>query len=574
MIVRILLFTYIIGSSISWSLLRADDQPIPRYEEYLKKTDLIGFLKEAKVYLKKYPASIEAPRLALDYLMVAKAARDFNSVNEATTMLLFNYSRSLPCLYFVSSFDKNPKAFTDLLVAKANTGNLASKEYAVAYCRALLLGARSIGAQVLADSSLRLRAYLLGQKAEVDEMESSAGKALNLESEKNNGFAKVAKIVISEKSNIDKISALSAFSGKDAEFATAFYLAQLSVEEKNAVPIIIVQLRQALFGKPKNIEQAIKSIASLPPTIAEQPDVQTFLGLAQYMDNKSELAIQTLSKVSSKSNDQVMSEWEKTAKSLADGIKFKENRTKAVLKAIGDAMDQMSGQDSLFVKIKVEDKNNKNVPPLLAQIGISIEKEHLEIHIERDNKPIFSYRTLNGKSDLYSSELDKSISFKTPGVFPVPRFDVQRDVETGGFAYNFNLNFSTSQDKLVEEGSRLLDSPYLGTSKGREVFLNYLLSEKGLWISPAKNTSGGTSYPLSMINPENPTPTPVIVTVDLAKRLKYLQLGQFTMSELVQGDSTILSNLPDWPDGEMTEEEKFNFPLFMELIQKLMGTSK
>jgi hypothetical protein len=435
------------------------------------------------------------------------------------------------------------------------------------------LGARSIGAQVLADSSLRLRAYLLGQKAEVDEMESSAGKALNLESEKNNGFAKVAKIVISEKSNIDKISALSAFSGKDAEFATAFYLAQLSAEEKNAVPIIIVQLRQALFGKQKNIEQAITSIASLPPNIAKQPDVQTFLGLAQHMDNNSELAIQTLSKVPSESKDQVMSEWGKTAKSLADGIQFRENRTKAVLKVIGDAMDQMSGHDSLYAKIKLEDKNNENVSSLLAQIGISIENEHLEIHIQKDNKPIFSYRTLSGKSDLYSAELDKSISFKTPGVFPVPRFDIQRDVETGGFAYNFNLNFSTSQDKLIEEGNKLLDSPYLGTSKGREVFLNYLLSEKGLWISPAKNTSGGTSYPLSMLNPESPKPTPVMVTVDLAKKLKFLQIGKFTMSEFIQGESKILSNLPDWPVGEMTKEEKFNFPLFMELIQKLMGTS-
>jgi hypothetical protein len=257
---------------------------------------------------------------------------------------------------------------------------------------------------------------------------------------------------------------------------------------------------------------------------------------------------------------------------LADGIQFRENRTKAVLKVIGDAMDQMSGHESLYAKVKLEDKNNENVSSLLAQIGISIENEHLEIHIQKDNKPIFSYRTLSGKSDLYSAELDKSISFKTPGVFPVPRFDIQRDVETGGFAYNFNLNFSTSQGKLIEEGNKLLDSPYLGTSKGREVFLNYLLSEKGLWISPAKNTSGGTSYPLSMLNPESPIPTPVMVTVDLAKKLKFLQIGKFTMSEFMQGESKILSNLPDWPVGEMTKEEKFNFPLFMELIQKIMGT--
>ena len=75
-----------------------------------------------------------------------------------------------------------------------------------------------------------------------------------------------------------------------------------------------------------------------------------------------------------------------------------------------------------------------------------------------------------------------------------------------------------------------------------------------------------------MLNPESPIPTPVMVTVDLAKKLKFLQIGKFTISEFIQGESKILSNLPDWPVGEMTKEEKFNFPLFMELIQKIMGT--
>ena len=568
--ISILTFTIITGLYLP---LFSEDQPIPRYEEYLKKTDFTGFLKDAKIYLKKFPNAIEAPRLAFDYLMVAQAARDLNSLNEASSMLLFNYSKSLPSIHFISSFDKNPKAFTELLIAKSTYGNLGSKEFAVAYCRALISGARNIGAQILADSSIRLRAFLLGQKAEVEEIKSSAAKALNIESEKDNGFAKVAKIVLSEQSNIDKISQLSNYSGKDAEFATTFYLAQLSDEEKKAVPIIIVQLRQALFGKNKNIEQAITSIASLPPKIARQADVQTFLALAQYMDGKSDLAVQTLSKISTKSSNQIMAEWGKTAESLADGIKHKENRAKAVLSAIGGALDQMSGHDALFAKIKIKSEDDSNFSEMLAQIGISIEKKHLEIHIEKNGKPYFSYRTMDGESDLYSAEFNKSLSFKTPGVFPVPRFNVQRDVTTGGFAYNFNLNFSTTQDKLIEEGNELLDSPYLGTSKGREVFLNYLLSEKGLWILPAKNVSGGTSYPLSLIDPESPTPTSVLLNVNLAKKLNSLQIGKFTLYDFVQGDSKILDNLPEWPSSEESQEEKFNFPLFMNLVQKLMGTS-
>lgn len=564
----------ITGIFISSSVLSGEDKPIPRYEEYLKESDLTGFLRDSKSYLKKYPEAIESPRLVLDYLMVAKAARDLSSINDATSKLLFNYPRSLPSLHFISSFVNNPKAFTDLLVSKANQGKLESKEFAVAYCRALLLGARNIGAQVLSDSSLRLRAYLLARKAEVEEIESSAAKALDVELQRDNGFAKIAKIIRSESSTVEKISALSAYSGKDAEFATAFYLAQLTEEERKSTSIIIIQLRQALFGKPKNIEQAITSIARLPSKIAAQADVQTFLALAQLLDGKSDLAIQTLSKIPTSSKNKVMEQWGKTAQSFANGIQYRENRTKAVLKAVAEAMDQMEGFSTLYVEIEWKDNSVESTNTIRAQVGVSTIGKHLEIHVQKGGIPIFAYRTVEDKSSLFSTELNKSISFQTPGVFPVPKFDVQRDVETGGFAYNFNLNFSTTQDKLIDEGIKILESPYLGTSKGREVFLNYLLSEKGLWISPAKNITGGTSFPLSMLNPENPVPTSVNLTIDLSRKLRSLQIGSFFISNFSQGDATVMKKLPSWPSAEQSKEEKFDFNLLMKLIQNLMGNTK
>ena len=564
----------ITGIFISSPVLSGEDKPIPRYEEYLKESDLTGFLRDSKSYLKKYPEAIESPRLVLDYLMVAKAARDLSSINDATSKLLFNYPRSLPSLHFISSFVNNPKAFTDLLVSKANQGKLESKEFAVAYCRALLLGARNIGAQVLSDSSLRLRAYLLARKAEVEEIESSAAKALDVELQRDNGFAKIAKIIRSESSTVEKISALSAYSGKDAEFATAFYLAQLTEEERKSTSIIIIQLRQALFGKPKNIEQAITSIARLPSKIAAQADVQTFLALAQLLDGKSDLAIQTLSKIPTSSKNKVMEQWGKTAQSFANGIQYRENRTKAVLKAVAEAMDQMEGFSTLYVEIEWKDNSVESANTIRAQVGVSTIGKHLEIHVQKGGIPIFAYRTVEDKSSLFSTELNKSISFQTPGVFPVPKFDVQRDVETGGFAYNFNLNFSTTQDKLIDEGIKILESPYLGTSKGREVFLNYLLSEKGLWISPAKNISGGTSFPLSMLNPENPVPTSINLTIDLSRKLRSLQIGSFFISNFSQGDATVMKKLPSWPSAEQSKEEKFDFNLLMKLIQNLMGNTK
>ena len=570
-IIPALLITGIFTSS---PVLSGDDKPIPRYEEYLKDTDLTGFLRDSKSYLKKYPEALESPRLVLDYLMVAKVGRDINSINDATSKLLFNYPRSLPTLYFISSYANNPKAFTALLVSKANQGKLESKEFAVAYCRALLLGARNIGAQVLSDSSLRLRAYLLAQKAEVEEIETSAAKALNVESEKQSGFAKIAKIILSEDSIVDKVASLSAYSGKDAEFATAFYLAQLTDEERKSTSIIIIQLRQALFGNPKNIEQAITSIASLPKNTASQADVQTFLAFAHHLDGKTDLAIEILSKIQAKSENKDLEQWGITAKSYADGLKFRENRAKAILKVLGEAMDQMDGHESLYAEVEWKDKEGKSTDIISAQVGISIASKHLEVHLQKGGKPVFSYRTVGGNSDLFSAELKKSISFETPGVFPVPQFNIQRDVETGGFSYSFNLNFSTTQEKLIEEGTKLIENPYLGTAKGREIFLNYLISEKGIWVSPAKNITGGTSYPLSLLNPESPKPTPINLTIGLSKKMKSLQIGPFSISDISQGGSEVLEKLPKWPAAEQTNEDRFDFNLLMKLMQDLMGTEK
>ncbi len=553
------------------SLLNAQDERIPFYEDYLKKSNAEGFLKDAKKFLTDKPDAIEAPRVAFDYLMVAKASREIEDLNNATSQLLFNYPQSLPTMHFISSFEKESKVLTQILVAKATFGNLKSKDFAVNYCRALLMIARIQGPKFLADSSLRLRAFLLAQKAEVTEIESSASKALKIESEKSNGFAKIAKIVLSEKDITEKLSSLSKYSGQDAEFTTAYYLAQLSEDQKNSDEIKIIQLKQALFGKPRNIEKALLSIASLPTKIAKQEDVQTFLGLAHYLDENDELAIKTLSKIPANSNNSQLKKWGETARSFANGIQFKENRKKLLLEALGYAFNQMDREgNSFFARLEWIDKEGKKKEAL---VGISEEKKLLEIHINTDGKPFFAYQTLEGKSRLFSSALDTSISFNSSGVFPIPQIDVKRDVETGGFSYTFNLNFSSSQDVLFNEGNRALDNPYLGTTKGREVLLNYLLSSKGLWISPAKTVKGGTEYPLSLINPEDPEATQIVIKMGIGKNLSGVRVGHFALSDLAIGKNTVLSDLPKWPDADVEEAEKFDFPLFMKMLQNILSVN-
>ena len=145
---RILTLILTLLFSFQFSMGENSDR-IPFYEDYLKDSDLEGFLEVARKFLEEKPEAVEAPRLTMDYLMAAKAARDIEAIGFATTRLLFNYANSLPTLHFISSFEKGSKTLTELLIAKANSGNLQDKEFAVAYCRSLITIARGHGPEFL-----------------------------------------------------------------------------------------------------------------------------------------------------------------------------------------------------------------------------------------------------------------------------------------------------------------------------------------------------------------------------------------------------------------------------------------
>ena len=75
------------------------EERIPFYEDYIEDGNLQEYLKLANQYLDEKPNSNEAPRLALDLMMMGKAAEDFNSVVRGTDLLLFDYLGTLPSLH-------------------------------------------------------------------------------------------------------------------------------------------------------------------------------------------------------------------------------------------------------------------------------------------------------------------------------------------------------------------------------------------------------------------------------------------------------------------------------------------
>jgi len=302
----------------------AQEDRIPFYEDYLKKSDINGFIRKARQFLEEKPDAVEAPRLAMDYLMAAKAARNSEAAEKATGYLLFRYSNSLPTLHLLSSFEKGSEQLRTIIKRQAGLGNLEDKEFAVAFCRTLILIARAQDPELLKDPALRLRAYLLASKAEVEQVEQIALRSLAKDAEADTTLAKVIKITLSEKQALEKIQELDELEGDDAEFCIKYYLAQLTDEQKKSPDILTLQLKQALFqGKGKKegrIGKALEIFGSLPSKTSKLAKYQTFLGFAQHLDEKDEDAVKTLKKVSTKSSNKEMAEWGKTAHSYANGL--------------------------------------------------------------------------------------------------------------------------------------------------------------------------------------------------------------------------------------------------------------
>jgi hypothetical protein len=545
----------------------AEDR-IPFYEDYLKDSDFEGFLTSTRAFLDANPDAVENPRLCLDYLMVAKAARDLNSIDHATSLLLFTYPNSLPALHFISSFERGSPKLIQLLKGKARNGDLSSQAFANSFCRAILFIARSQGPELLQDSSLRLQTYLLAQKAEVEEIQSSTSKALEELRKGNNVLNKVVSVVLDSGEPLEKLKRLATLSGSDARFCINYYLAQLSEKEARSPEVLTLSIINALFSQSPRQEEALALIEALPKKLQNEPQFQTFLALSQHLDERSVDAIATLKKTAGDAKEG----WQQTAGSFANGLEFLENRKTSLLESLGKAMDKLDrGGEALQLEV-VWTKESGNQDPINLRVLLRISKlkQTLEIQLYQNQEIYLGYRTSPEESLLLLPQAQEIFSFQGPGALPIPTFEITRDVSSGIFNYAFNLNFASSSSfsKLIEETGKLIDNPYLGTPKGREVMLDYLLSRKAIWLLAGKAINSGMSYPIRSLNPDTAKPSEAELSFDLSGNLSTVTLGGFAVKNIDLGEEASLKSLPEWPEVKNTQVEKFDFQLFMRVLNE------
>ena len=548
--------------------LSSEEDRIPFYEDYLKESDLNGFLETSRKFLETNPDAIEAPRLAMDHLMAAKAAQDLNAIDRATSLLLFTYPKSLPSLHFINSFERGSPRLIELLKAKARSGNLSDPKFAIAFCRSILFIARSQGPDLLKDPSLRLQTYLLAQKAEVEEIQTSTLQSLEELRKGNNALNKVVRVVLDSGKSFDKLKSLSTLSGPDARFCIKYYLAQLSEKEARAPEVLTLSVINALFSHSPRSEEAFTLIDSLPENVRNEPRIQTFLGYSQHLDERTKEAIVTLQGIT----DGTQNEWKETAASYANGLEFAENRKTNLLSSLGKAMDSFE-QGGEALQLEVEwSRDSATVGPVALRVLLRISKpeESLEIQMYRNQEIHLAYRTTPKDAFLLLPSAQEKISFQSPGALPIPNMQINRDTSSGILNDAFNLNFasSTSFGKLLEEAEKLVDNAYLGTPRGRQVMLEYLLTRKPIWLVAGQTINSGISYPVRSLNPDNPQPTETEISFDLSGDLSSVKFGGFVVKDIELGSESSLKPMPAWPDVKNTPIEKFDFQLFMKVLNE------
>ena len=545
------------------------EERIPFYEDYIEDGNLQEYLKLANQYLDEKPNSNEAPRLALDLMMMGKAAEDFNSVVRGTDLLLFDYLGTLPSLHFISSFDKCSPRLSQLLQVKLSEADLSDANFSSAYANTVILLARIHGPELMSDPYLLLSSYLVVEKTDKKDLVESLAKALEITEEKNAKLRPLIALCKAETKPLEKLTQLHALTNLDTSFFVRFYTSQLSDEQKRSTEFLESMIHSTLFGVPAQPDLALSYLSDLPENLSNQSKYKVFTALVHLLKGNIESSTTILSPIANLENTD-SDPWIEIAKSLKDGSDFSQSRKSLFLEQIEKLFDRwLKGSDAFLVEGIWDASNLSN--QLNFIVGVSKEEQSFEIHFLKDDQPYFCYKVEPQKCMILTPS-GKNLLFNSGGAYPLPKIEISRDVEGGAFNYNFNLNFGRNFEDLTNQMEENMAISYLSTGKGREVLLNHFFDRKGVWLSPPASSNLGTVFTIHKIDPKEGSSRSKI-EISPSGELISLNVGKLQISKFLMGEKTILSNLPEWEKSEAETIAEFQLPLLIESIGTLIESA-
>ena len=555
----------LLGSLLLLNYLQAENR-IPFYEDYIESGDLSSYLELAHKFLDEKPDANESPRLALDLMMMGKAAEDLRSIVRGTDLLLFDYLGSLPSLHFVSSFDKGSPRLTQLLKVKLSEANLSDQNFSNSFADTIILLARIHGPELMHDPELLLSTYLVTKSTDKEELTESLSKALDVTEEKNLRLSPIIKICRAENPALAKIVELHSLSTQETEFSIKFFKSQLSDDEVNSPAFLESMIEINLFGVPPKPESALGYLASLPDEISTQPKFQVSTALAHLLNGNRDSAVSVLKSIP-EPNSKIPAPLVDVAKSLLEGTEFRPSRKALLLEQLTKLYDRWQRESDAFL---IEGSWNKEdtAQTYDFQVGVDNLEQSFEIHVFKNDLTVFSY--LIDKQSCLLTSSNNIVKFATGGAYPLPKVDINRDSEGGSFSYSFNLNFAKSFEDFATQISENMEIPYIATPKGREVLLNHLFERKAMWLDPPASSNLGTVFTLNKIDPQLISKK-YRIEISASGELISLHLGKLKINKFLQGDTEILNQIKK-PSESLSplQENDFQLSTLVEAIGDLM----
>jgi hypothetical protein len=559
-VLPILPFLLMVGSL--WS-----EERIPFYEDYLESGKLKDYLEVAHKFLEDNPDSDEAPRLALDLIMMGKATEDVKSVIRGTDLLLFDYLGTLPSLHFISSFDKGSPRLSELLKVKIEDNVFSDQNFSNQFADTLTLLGRIHGPELLSDPRLLLWSFLLVSNTQNEPLMDNLEKLSLALEEKNFNYRALFSLIKSSETPISKIMNLLKLKSVETDFLIKFYTSQLSEEEKSTPEFLEAMIDFTLYGVPPKPDLALGYLSNLPDEISTLPKYQfstAFAHLIKGNEVSSQSILESLAQTSSDPDP-----WVQVAQSIKDGKDFADSRKALFLELLEKLYERLFRETEAFL-IEGSWDNTDSSNSLNFVIGVNKSTQSVQIHLIKNEQPHLSYLVQPDHCQIFTDS-GRNIKFSSGGAYLLPKIQITRNPDLGSFNYSFNLNFGKSFEDFSDQVSQNLEISYLSTEKGREVLLNHLFERKGIWLSPPASSDLGTVITINQIDPQVISKT-YRIEISLSGELISLILGKLKITKFSQGRVDLLSNLPKWPDSSnITEGGEFELPILMECIGNLLS---
>ena len=560
---RIICFAALVAHCNDYHLNAAGQMPM--VEEYLSGGRISAYQKDAISYLEQNPKAPLSPRLAHDLHMVASITGNEQVAKNARRSLLFDYPNSLQTNYLIRGWSSNEEKMRKILSEEADRVSEEGAGFTARYCRCLLLALKIHGPNLLTDTSLRLRVFMLAEAAGVANLRQAVIEPLQEFAEEKAEQAAIVTAVLSEKTILEKLATVHKLSGSDALFAESFYLSRLDEEERKNIEVIELVAERAIFGSNKDFQKGIDYLENLSPEMQSIPRLSFWRARALIGLDRTDAAQEVLAKIGG--NDP----WAKAARSLVDGLQHATTRRDALSKTILAAVKTFSN-DVEAIRLEAEEGDGQKEEGAKLYLGISTSSNALELQFSRGGTLVFAYRTDANSSAMYFHERKKILRFASPGAVPMPSLGLSRDPEDGTFKFNFGAGMGSSVEQVANQGEKILDNPYLATSSGLGTLLQYTLSQKGAWLPPSSSTKGITKHFIRIVKSHDPQEGSLSIGVSSDGKLRTLGFGNWNVHSIEYGSNSLLANSPSWPDLAVEEREEFDFASFMGFLGSVMDS--